>query len=316
MTMWLTTLAASSPVAHVIDHPWFGDGSEPSHWLMSNAIFMMIIATVLTALLIIPAAKKIATRGSGENIDDFRAQGINANFVEAICVYLREEVFRPIFHDDVDKYMPVLWTFFWFILMCNLLGLVPLVDLTGGLLAPFGIEINHGHGIGGTATQSIWVTGALAFCAFITINVTGILKDPVGYFKHLMGGVPFSLPMVPIIAIIMIVEFIGIFVKPFALAVRLFANMSGGHILLAVLFSFVPLLIRNLGGIGYGMALLPLLGAIAIYMLEVLVALIQAFIFTFLTGLFLGQLVHHDHEEEHGPEDYEEKPGLESGPLA
>jgi len=306
----LFTLAASSPVAHVVDHPWFGDGSHWAHWLMSNSIFMMIIAVALTAWLIIPAAKKITTRGEGATLDDYRAQGLQANFVEAICVYLREEVFRPIFHEQTDKFMPVLWTFFWFILMCNLLGLVPLIDLTGGLLG-----LNHGHGIGGTATQSIWVTGALAFCAFIVINVTAIAKDPAGYFKHLMGGVPFSVPMIPIIAIIMVVEFIGIFVKPFALAVRLFANMSGGHILLAVLFSFVPLLIRNLGGIGYGMALLPLAGAIAIYLLEVLVALIQAFIFTFLTGLFLGQLVHHDHEHDHSPDDYEEKPGLESGPI-
>ena len=104
--------------------------------------------------------------------------------------------------------------------------------------------------------------------------------------------------------IIVVVEFAGIFIKPIALAIRLFANMTGGHMMLAVLFSFVPMLIKGLGPVGYGVALVPLAGATAIYMLEVLVAVLQAFIFTFLTGMFLAQLIihDHDHDEEHGHE--------------
>lgn len=292
------TLAAGSPVGHVTDHPLWG-------WYVSNVTVMLALAAVLTMLLVIPAARRIATGKSRSTIDDFRAQGIHANFVEAVCLYLREEVFRPILHQNTDRFIPILWTFFWFILVCNLLGLVPLVDITGGLMG-----LNHGHGIGGTATQSIWVTGALAFVAFLVINVTGLFKDPVGYFKHMTGGAPWF--MWPIIVP---VEAAGIFIKPIALALRLFANMTGGHVMLAVLFSFVPALIQGLEGPGYGLALIPLLGATAIYMLELLVAFIQAFIFTFLTGMFLGQLIHHDHEQGHQPEDYETKPGLEHGPL-
>ncbi|NJL32256.1 MAG: F0F1 ATP synthase subunit A [Phycisphaerales bacterium] len=105
------------------------------------------------------------------------------------------------------------------------------------------------------------------------------------------------------------VEILGTFIKPFALAIRLFANMTGGHLVIAVFLSFVPVVIQALGPVGYGMAIAPLLGAFAINMLEILVGFIQAYIFTFLTCLFLGQLVVHEHEEheehhdEHGHED-------------
>lgn len=322
MTGLLMLAEAESPVNHVIDHPWFGSASEirsmfDPHWLLSNVVFMLFVCAAITAAIVIPAAKKIATGGEGRTADDFRAQGVWANFVEMICLYLREEVFRPMLHKKTDQYMPILWTFFWFILVCNLMGLVPLVDLTGGLLhSLFGIEINHGHGIGGTATQSIWVTGALAFLAFIVINLEALITDPKGYFKHLTGGVEFSLPMLPVLIAIILVEFIGIFVKPFALAVRLFANMTGGHMLLAVLLIFVKGLVESFGvGGGGAIALVPLAAATVISLLEVLVAVIQAFIFTALTGLFLGQLLHHEGDHEMSPEDYEEKPGLEHGPL-
>lgn len=301
MTDLMHTIAAD-PLGHVVDHPLFG-------WVISNTTVMLFLSAGLTYWIITRAAKKITTGPERKTVDDYRVEGASANFVEAVCLYLREEVFKPIFHEDTDKYMPILWTFFWFILICNLLGLFPGVDITGLT------GLNHGHGVWGTATQSIWVTGALAFMAFLVINISGLMKDPVGYFKHLTGGIPFSVPMIPIIAIVVVVEVAGIFVKPFALALRLFANMSGGHILLAVLFSFVPALIKNLGGVGYGVAILPLLGGVGIMLLEILVAFLQAFIFTFLTGLFLGQLVHHDHEHEHEPEDYVEKPGLDHGPM-
>lgn len=286
----MTFLAASDPVSHVTDHPLIG-------FYISNVTVMLIITALLTAWIMTKAAKGIDP-GSGRTVEDLRARGILANFVEAICLFLRDEVFKPILKDDTDRFMPILWTFFWFILVANFLGLVPLVDLTGGLLG-----LNGGHGIWGTATQSIWVTSALAFIAFLLINGVALMRDPVGYFAHMTGGLKFSVPMLPVIAILFVVEFAGVFVKPVALAIRLFANMTGGHIMLAVLFSFLPGLVRGLGtGIGLPMNIIPLGGAVAIYMLEVLVAFLQAFIFTFLTGMFLGQLIahgDHDHDEHH-----------------
>lgn len=280
--------SASNPVGHVTDKPIYGS------WVVSNVTVMLLLSGILTLLVVIPAAKRIATGKTG-TLDDLRTRGTLANLVEAMCLYLRDEVFRPVLHDQTDRFIPVLWTFFFFILINNLLGLIPLVDIT----AAFGINPVDGVpvGIGGTATQSIWVTGTLAVIAFVWFNGTAILKDPLGYLKHLTAGAPaYMWPiMVP-------VEIIGTFVKPFALALRLFANMTGGHIIVATLLSFVVGLSTVLGNVvGHGLAILPLAGTIAIYFLEVLVAFIQAFIFTFLTGLFLGQLVVHAHDD-HGEE--------------
>ncbi len=276
----IAILAAGSPVAHVVD------GSIYGQWYISNVTVMLVLAAIVTALLVIPAARRIATGKTGRTADDFRAQGTLANLVESICVYLRNDVFKPVLQDQTDRFTPILWTFFFFILICNLLGLVPLRDLTGML------GINHGHGIGGTATQSIWVTAALAAISFLFYNITAFIKSPIGYLKHLTGGAPayMWILMVP-------VELLGTFIKPFALAIRLFANMTGGHLVLAVFLSFVPVVIKALGPVGYGLAIAPMLGAFAINMLEILVGFIQAYIFTFLTCLFLGQLVVHEHEE-------------------
>lgn len=286
----LLTLASGNPVDHVTDKPIYGQ------WYVSNVTVMLVLSALATALVVIPAARKIATgeRQGGRTLDDYRSQGLWANMVEAVCLYLRDQVFRPVLHEETDTYTPVLWTFFWFILVCNLMGLIPFLDAT----AMFGI--NHGHGIGGTATQSIWVTGALAVTAFFFYQSIAILKDPIAWAKHMTAGAPWYMWVIMIP-----VEIIGMFVKPFALALRLFANMTGGHIIIAVLLSFVVSLIQALGPTGYGLALLPLLGSTVINILEILVAFIQAYIFTFLTCLFLGQLVvhHHNHKEEHGDHD-------------
>lgn len=287
----LPMLAAASPVSHVVDGEIYGQ------WYISNVTVMLVVAAVVTALLVIPAAKRIATGKTGRTADDFRAQGTLANLVESVCVYLRNDVFKPVLQDQTDRFTPILWTFFWFILVCNLLGLVPLRDITGLM------GINHGHGIGGTATQSIWVTGALAMISFLFYNITAFIKSPVGYLKHLTGGSPAYMwvLMVP-------VEILGTFIKPFALAIRLFANMTGGHLVLAVFLSFVPVVIHALGPVGYGLAFAPMLGAFAINMLEILVGFIQAYIFTFLTCLFLGQLVVHEHEEHEEPQEENHQP--------
>ena len=296
-------LAASNPVSHVVDHPWWVEtvgGIEL--WILSNVTIMITISAIVTALILIPAARSIAS-GPGRSVDDLRAKGMWANLVEAICVGLRDEIFKPLLGEQTDRYMPVLWTLFWFILVCNLLGLVPLLDVTAAFMQAIGYE--GFHGIGGTATQSIWVTGALALVAGLFWNAQGMVKDFDGYFAHLTGGAP-----VYMWPIIVPVELLGIFIKPFALALRLFANMTGGHVLLAALFGFVYSLIAALGTFaGGGLALIPLLGAVAIYLLEVLVAFLQAFIFAFLTGLFLSQLVVHHGDHEHGDEH-------ESGPTA
>lgn len=278
-----------NPLEHVIDQPIVQSGNL---WIISNVTLMLVLAGLIAMVGLVAAAGRIRT-GNTRTIHDYRTQGIWANLVESVCVYLRNEVFRPVLGKDTDRFTPLLWTLFWFILICNFLGLVPFKDLTGGLLG-----LNHGHGYGGTATQSIFVTGALALISFVLINGVALARDPVGYFKHLTGGAPAY-----IWPILVPVEILGIFVKPFALCMRLFANMTGGHVVVAVMLMFIKMLVNNLGGIGYGMAVLPFVATIAIYFLEIIVAVIQAFVFTFLTCLFLGQLIHHEHEVGHEEHD-------------
>jgi F-type H+-transporting ATPase subunit a len=291
-------LAADNPLTHVIDAPLFGT------WLFSQVTLMLILIGVVLTLSMIAAAKRIRT-GTSQTAADYRTQGIWANMVEATNLYLRNDVFRPILKHDTDRFTPLLWTFFWFILLGNLFGLIPLRDITG----LFGI--NHGHGIGGTATQSIWVTGALALIAFVLINVTALIRDAKGYFAHMTAGTPW-----PMWFIMVPVELLGVFVKPFALAMRLFANMTGGHVVVAVMLMFVKMLVDGLSGVGYVLSTLPVLAMIGIYFLEVLVALIQAFVFTFLTCLFLGQLIVHEGGHHEGHEEHGHAPGPEhGGPL-
>lgn len=289
-------LAADNPLLHVIDQPIWEKGGI---WIISNVTLMLILSGVVAIVGLIAAAKRIHT-GQARTVDDYRTQGIWANLVETICVYLRNEVFRPVLGKDTDRFTPLLWTFFWFILICNLFGLVPIKDFTGGIL-----RLNHGHGYGGTATQSIFVTAALALVAFALINGVALARDPIGYFKHLTGGAPaYIWPiMVP-------VEILSIFVKPFALAMRLFANMTGGHVVVAVMLMFIKMMVDGgleKGGaftaVGFAGSILPFLATIGIYFLEIVVGVIQAFVFTFLTCLFLGQLIHHEHEVGHEKQD-------------
>lgn len=301
----MLTLAAEGapdPVDHVVDKPLGSYLGLGDHWMVSNVTIMLVVGGIVTLAVLLPAAKNIMT-GPNKTIDDYRAKGLLANFVEVVSLYLRDSIFKPALLDQTDKYTPFLWTLFWYILVLNLLGLMPIADFLSLVGVIIGHPIGpHGHGIGGTATQSIWVTAALAVISFLVINVSGLIKDTKGYFTHLTGGAPAAMwpIMIP-------VEILGIFIKPFALAMRLFANMTGGHLVIAVLLSFVYGLISHFGGLygaggkalGGGFALLPLLGVVGIYFLELLVAFIQAFVFSFLTCLFLSQLVVHAHHEEH-----------------
>ncbi|MEM8738619.1 MAG: F0F1 ATP synthase subunit A [Planctomycetota bacterium] len=297
----LSILAASNPVDHVIDRPIL-TSPDGSLWFISNVTVMLTLSAVITALILVPAARRIAS-GPTRSVDDLRTRGVWANLVEVICLALRDQIFQPLLGKETDKYMPTLWTMFWFILVCNLLGLVPLLDLTAAIGKLMGFS--DFHGIGGTATQSIWVTGALALLAALFWNAQGLVRDFDGYFAHLTGGAP-----VYMWPIIVPVELMGLVIKPVALALRLFANMTGGHVLLAALFGFVLSLTKAFGVVGLGVGIVPLLGAVAIYLLEVLVAFLQAFIFTFLTGLFLSQLVTH-----HG-DDHHDDAAHDSGPEA
>ena len=273
----LLILAAASPLEHVVDHPIIK--SESGYYILTNHMIMMCIAAGLM-LIIFPMITK--RYRSGELVPTG-----TRNFFEAILLYVRNDIAKPVLGDETDRFIPYLWTLFFFILFNNLLGLLPFDVFTSWA------GLNHGHGIYGTATANLAVTAVLAIFSFILWNLSGIRANGIGpWAHHFLGGAPIYMApvMVP-------VEILGMFVKPFALAIRLMANMTAGHVLVAVLVGLSAAVYSTLGttgGLVVNAAIIA--GTTAIMLLELFVAFLQAYIFTFLTTLFIGQMVIHEHE--------------------
>ncbi|QYK48557.1 MAG: F0F1 ATP synthase subunit A [Phycisphaeraceae bacterium] len=288
----LFTLAADSPVDHVVNHPFLK--SDSGVWLWSAHVGTLVLAGLILLILGPMIARQIGTGPESEGNDRYITKGRLAQTVEVICLYLREKAVRPLLHDRTDRFMPFLWTIFFFILVNNLLGLIPILDVIHLINSDWKAE--HRAPIGGTATSNIAVTAVLAFISFLVINAAGIKELGVGgYLKHLTGGAPaFIWP------ILVPVEILGTFIKPVALAIRLFANMTAGHVLLATLFMFVGMSLKTGLAVGAPVTLISCIGAVAIMFLELFVAFLQAFVFMFLTTVFISQLSHHgDHDHAH-----------------
>ncbi len=248
--------------------------------VMSDHIAMLLIGGLLLMLLLPPLVRR---RRGGDEVGRLVPAG-PANFVEAICEYLRKEVAEPALHEHADRFVKFLWTAFFFVLTINLLGLLP--------IAP--ISTVFGTHLGGTATANIWVTGTLAVITLSMMVVNGLRLGGMQYLAHFNPGPWWLFPLlVPL-------EIVGLFAKAFALAVRLFANMLAGHVLLGVLIGFILSAGAAMGWMGgLGVAVPVVIGSIAITLLEVFVAFLQAYIFTFLTALFIGQSVVFHHGGEH-----------------
>lgn len=294
--MHLDCLASANPLTHVVDHAWYvidGANQFSSFTVMSNHVFMMLVSAALL-MLIVPRFARVPD--GGEDVDTLTPRG-GRNAIETICTFLRDFVARPNMGEHTDRFIPYVWTAFFFILTMNLLGLLPLEPITAPLAHAVGLE----HGIYGTATGNIWTTATLAICTLAMIVVNGLRLNGISYVKHFFMGPP------PINVVIAFLEVVGLLAKTFALAVRLFANMMAGHILLAVLVGFIAAAGAVSAALGSFVAIPVVLGSAAITLLELFVAFLQAFIFTFLSCVFIGQAVsiHHEehegHEETHGP---------------
>ncbi len=244
----------------------FGDrlifqlGSVTLDMTPTRHLVMLWLASALLLAVVLTAARK----------RDLVPRGVY-NFVELIVQLVRDEMAKKnIGAHDGDRFLPFLVTAFFFILFVNLFGLVPWAA---------------------TATGNVAVTLALATFTFFITQYAAIRAQGLGaWLKHLTGGVHPALW-----AIMIPVEILGLFTKPFALTIRLFANMIAGHIVILSLLG----LIFALGSPFVAVGSVPM--ALAIFALEIFVSFVQAYIFTLLSSLFIGQgLVHHGHEEEHG----------------
>lgn len=205
------------------------------------------------------------------------------NAFESLLTFIRNEVAKPNLGDhDADKYVPLLWTLFVFVLFCNLLGMIPFL---------------------GSPTASIWMTGGLALISFVMMHAAAIAKmGGWHYLKSLwphieLGNNVFAwLFGLVLCLMIFAIELMGTVIKSFVLAVRLFANMFAGHMVLAVILLFIVTV-----GQGGFTTLWPfvtgasVLGVVALSLLELFVAFLQAYIFVFLTALFMGMAMHPAH---------------------
>jgi len=236
-------------------------------------VVQMILALILLVILLINVAKKYQ-KGIGTN----KAPTGFQNAIEPVITFVRDEVAKPNLGHDYNKFLPYLLTIFFFILINNIFGLVP-----------------------GSAnvTGNIAFTAVLGVISFIVISVNGNSH----YWGHIFN------PPVPvgIKPILILVEILGVFTKPFALIIRLFANMLAGHIIIICLVSLIFIFGGLSAAIGWGFSPISIAFSVFIYLIEILVAFIQAFIFTNLTAVFIGQAIEdvHDHHDKHqiGPQD-------------
>ena len=233
----------------------------------SKHLVMLWLASLVLVLAFLVAGRKRALVPRGLY-----------NFLEVLVQFVRDEIaVKNIGKHDAERFLPYLCTAFFFILFVNLFGLIPWAA---------------------TATGNVAVTLALAAFTFVITQYAAIKAQGIGgYLAHLTGGVPKSLA--PLWLIMIPVEFLGLFTKPFALTIRLFANMLAGHIVILSLLGLIFALGTPLVAIGS----VPM--ALSIFLLELFVAFVQAYIFTMLSSLFIGAgLVHHGHgdhpHEEHG----------------
>jgi F-type H+-transporting ATPase subunit a len=227
-------------------------------------VLWMLIAATLTAVLLITTARAHTRHSHTAGRPRGSAAGL-----EAVMLYLRNNVYMPVLGHGGERYIPFVMTLFFFILFCNMLGLIP---------------------YGSTATGNISVTATLAAITFIVVEVAGMRALGKGYLGTIIYW-PHDMPLymkLPMTVIMTPVEIIGKFTKPFALTVRLFANMVAGHVIILALIGLIFTF-------GWFVALASVPMAIGIMVLELLVATIQAFIFSLLASVFIGQIrsAHH-----------------------
>ena len=260
-------LAEFNPLEPTQSAPAFTIPIGPWHVPITNHMFAVGVAAVLLLIAIPLAAKPRIMIPKGL-----------PNVVEMVCVFLREEVARPVLREHTDRYIGFVWTVFFFVLSLNLLAMVPsekIVTLLTGKKSHFGAP----------ATANIFVTGALATVTFFMVHISGIKQQGFRhYFVNLAPPAPWW-----IMPLLYVMEIITAFIRPLTLAIRLFANIIAGHILVATFLGLI-LVFQN-----YGVATASVLAVVAVSFLELLVAFIQAFIFTLLSTLYISFSVISEH---------------------
>ena len=260
-----------SPLDHVVDNtflefPWGNVSLEKLNFFgfqVTRFMVMELVAAILIAAIIIPLARHIARHPV--------TRGPFLNAFEAMVLFIRDGVARPtIGGHDADKFLPYLWTVFFFVLFNNVLGMIP-----GGA----------------SATGNINVTFVLAILTFTAVLIAGMrAMGPIGFWIGLVPKLDVPPWIKPVLwPLLFVIEIAGLFIRHFVLCVRLFANMLAGHIVLAVILGFI---LMAEGAASYVVTPASIAGVVALSLLELFVAFLQAYIFVFLSALFIGSAAH------------------------
>ena len=280
---------SNSDIAHPLIHlpKLFGiDFSVTKHVLM-----LWIVAVIVSIVVILPVRKYLSSNG--------KKKSKWVTLIEYIVEFVKDTISTPnVGPNWVMTWTPLFLTFFFFILFANGIGMIPIFDTIGILdrflfkTDPHSTINNLLHG-GGTATGNFNVTAGLATVTFFSIIIAGVKKH--GFIKHWANLVPHGLAW-PVYIILIPIELMGLFVKPFALTMRLAANMTGGHIAILALLSLMAIIGEMFSGAaGIGVALVSIPMAAAISGLEIIVVLVQAYVFTLLTAVFVGMAINVHH---------------------
>jgi F-type H+-transporting ATPase subunit a len=237
---------------------------------ITKNVAAMILAIIILSLVFFTVAKSYKNRPKSA------PKGLQS-FVEPLIMFIRDEVAKPSIGAHYEKFMPYLLTIFFFIFVNNLMGLIPIF--------PFGANV----------TGNIAVTLVLAAFTFILTLFSGNKS----YWGHL-----FAPPGVPawLLPIMIPIEILGVISKPVVLMLRLFANITAGHIIILAFFSLIFIFGASVGpGVAYGVSVASVIFTVFMNFLELLVAFLQAYVFTLLSALYFGMAVHeeHHHAEEH-----------------
>ncbi len=260
---------------------------------VTKHVFMLLLVATVVFLLVTTTVRRYLKQ-------DRLVPGGFMNALEFVVEFIRDSIVLPnVGAKYVRTWAPLVLTFFCFILAANMIGLIPIFEVVGLIdhyvlhTGEHSLVKNFIHG-GTTATGNFNVTAALATITFVSIIIAGTLAH--GFIQYWINLVPHGLAW-PLYILLIPIEVMGMFVKPFALTMRLAANMTGGHIAILAILSFVFIFTEQFSaaaGIAVGIgASIPL--AVGINALEIIIVFVQAYVFTLLSAVFIGMAINVHH---------------------
>jgi len=244
---------------------------------ITKHVLMLWVVAAITIVIAI-----YATRSYRKSKDARPTKGL-ANLFEILMEFIKSDIVIPnIGQKGYKLWTPLIATFFLFILVSNFIGMIPFFEKIPGVSGS------------STITGNFTVTAALSMITFFSIIVAGTMKHGfIGHWKNMIpGGVP-----APVLIILIPIEIMGMFIKPAALMLRLGANMTAGHIGLVAIFGIPMIIFQSTQsvGIGFSVAVVSVILNTAIYFLEIIVCLVQAYVFSLLSAVFIGMAIHAEH---------------------